>query len=328
VNDTADGGADTYTLVDGLLTKPGAGAFVSLDYSFINQTLIDCNSSANVFNFTDGFGFPTVQGNGGADTFNVISTNSSATTPTIHGGAGLDELFVNQDEVGTATAVLDQDEDFASFNMYIGSTVNVLSNGNTGIVTDSFGFARGTLNLTNNFMVVQTPSVSFLVDKLRRGYNAGGWNGVPAGGASGVIRSSTAAGSALLDGLGYGEVGAAAGQLNIASYRGAAVAAGDLIISYTLHGDANLDRSVTSGDFNLLASNFGLTGRNWVQGNFNYDLPNSATDSSDFNMLASTFGTSVPGDTEGARGGAGGSLFGDRKIGDDGESDEAGNVVA
>lgn len=289
VNDGDDTGADPYTLVNGLLTKPGAGSFVSINYFAINSVLIDMNPGDNTFNFTDGFGFPTLQGNGGADTFNVISTSSGATTPVIRGGAGLDNVIVNEDETGTATAVFDADEDLNNLYLYEGGTVNVLANGETGISATSTGFLRGTLNLNDNFLVTGS-SVAFVVDKITRGYNAGAWNGVPAGGAAGVVRSSTAAASAAGDGLGYAQVGGAAGQLNIAVYRGTPVAVGNLIVSYTLYGDNNLDRTVGIGDFSLLASNFNQAGTNWVRGNYNYD---GSTGIGDFALLAANYNLSA-----------------------------------
>jgi hypothetical protein len=62
---------------------------------------------------------------------------------------------------------------------------------------------------------------------------------------------------------------------------------------YVFAGDANRDRSVNSDDFNILATNFGLSGKTFSQGNFNYD-PAGLVNSDDFNVMASRFGTTVP----------------------------------
>ncbi len=52
-------------------------------------------------------------------------------------------------------------------------------------------------------------------------------------------------------------------------------------------GDANLDARVNLSDFNILAANFGLSGVNWLMGDFTGDgLCNLA----DFNLLAANFG--------------------------------------
>jgi hypothetical protein len=58
-------------------------------------------------------------------------------------------------------------------------------------------------------------------------------------------------------------------------------------------GDANRDNKVDSADFNLLALNFGGTGKTWDQGDFN-DSADGKVDSADFNLLALNFGQSRP----------------------------------
>jgi hypothetical protein len=48
--------------------------------------------------------------------------------------------------------------------------------------------------------------------------------------------------------------------------------------------------TVDTLDFNVLASNFGQSGKNFTDGDFNYD---QVVDTLDFNLLASNFGTGV-----------------------------------
>ncbi len=62
---------------------------------------------------------------------------------------------------------------------------------------------------------------------------------------------------------------------------------------FVLAADANRDRRVDLIDFNILAANFGQTGRTFSQGNFNYD-PAGNVGLDDFNLLASRFGTILP----------------------------------
>jgi lysophospholipase L1-like esterase len=57
-----------------------------------------------------------------------------------------------------------------------------------------------------------------------------------------------------------------------------------------LIGDANNDGTVNLGDFNVLASNFGESNRNFTHGDFNYDGTVNLTD---FNILASRFGNAA-----------------------------------
>jgi hypothetical protein len=61
---------------------------------------------------------------------------------------------------------------------------------------------------------------------------------------------------------------------------------------FFLNGDANRDRSVDTIDFNLLAANFGQSGRSFSQGNFDYS-PGGTVDTVDFNLLASNFGKTL-----------------------------------
>jgi len=61
---------------------------------------------------------------------------------------------------------------------------------------------------------------------------------------------------------------------------------------FFLGADADRDRDVDSDDFNILVTSFGLSGKTFSQGNFNYD-PAGLVDSDDFNILATNFGVSL-----------------------------------
>ena len=58
-----------------------------------------------------------------------------------------------------------------------------------------------------------------------------------------------------------------------------------------LVGDADGDRSVGPGDFNLLASHFGQSGQRPATGDFDAD---GSVGPGDFNLLASQFGATLP----------------------------------
>jgi autotransporter-associated beta strand protein len=63
--------------------------------------------------------------------------------------------------------------------------------------------------------------------------------------------------------------------------------------AYTFAGDANVDGTVNTADFTLLAQNFNTqTGAVWAQGDFDY---NGKVDSNDFNAIATNFGAVIPG---------------------------------
>lgn len=61
---------------------------------------------------------------------------------------------------------------------------------------------------------------------------------------------------------------------------------------FFLTGDANHDGVVNLADFNVLASNFGQSPRDFTQGDFNYD---GAVNLADFSLLAARFGVSLVG---------------------------------
>jgi hypothetical protein len=72
---------------------------------------------------------------------------------------------------------------------------------------------------------------------------------------------------------------------------GTALAANHVFNFHFLVGDANHDAKVDSDDFNILATNFGLSNRIFSHGDFNYD---TLVTSDDFNLLATKFGA-IPG---------------------------------
>ena len=56
-------------------------------------------------------------------------------------------------------------------------------------------------------------------------------------------------------------------------------------------GDANLNGTVDTTDFNILAANFASSGQNWLGADFNGD---TIIDTLDFNVLASNFSQTTP----------------------------------
>ena len=76
-----------------------------------------------------------------------------------------------------------------------------------------------------------------------------------------------------------------------------------VIVRYTYAGDATLDGSVDTIDFNALAFNFAKPNggdtvrRDWSQGDFDYS---GSVDTIDFNLLAANFGKLLAADGGGA----------------------------
>jgi autotransporter-associated beta strand protein len=149
------------------------------------------------------------------------------------------------------------------------------------------GAWTSTLDLNNNSLIVdydpldpQSP-LGQIQDQLKSGYAGGAWNGPGIQSSAAAATTNTA--------LGYAEssvvLGAGGGTFKGQSVDGTAV-----LVRYTLYGDANLDGTVDTVDFNNLASNFSQSG-NWSQGDFNFD---GVVDTVDFNLLAANFSQSLP----------------------------------
>jgi len=180
-----------------------------------------------------------------------------------------------------------------------GGTLRVAANGtDTGVsnvstlsiagVTDAW---TARVDLNNNSLVVDytgSSPLATVMNQLKAGYNGGAWGG------NGVDSSSAAAAAPTSQrtGLGYGEASLLVGPTG-GSWKGQTVDGTAVLVTYTLYGDANLDKTVDTVDFNLLASNFGLTGKQWTDGDANYD---GTVDTVDFNLLAANFAQVLPAD--------------------------------
>jgi hypothetical protein len=139
------------------------------------------------------------------------------------------------------------------------------------------------LDLTNNSMVDDyaygsASPLANIANRIREGYNGGAWDG------NGI---ATSMGNSGQFGLGFGEASA---LRSVPSIFGT-VDDTAVLVRFTRYGDANLDDSVDTVDFNLLASNFSGTNKAWSDADFNYD---TIVDTVDFNLLASNFGQSIP----------------------------------
>ena len=65
---------------------------------------------------------------------------------------------------------------------------------------------------------------------------------------------------------------------------------GNVTVKATLYGDIDLDGGVSINDFNILAANFGQSGKVWSDGDFDFD---GGVSINDFNLLAGGFGLSA-----------------------------------
>jgi hypothetical protein len=165
-----------------------------------------------------------------------------------------------------------------------GGSVNIAANGTaagTSVVKSLSVSGTGKLDLANNALIVDytggTPPTGVRA-ALASGYASGNWNG------NGITSSSAAAAthSPHPTALGYADASA----LGIGSFGGQTFGSA-VVIGYTYSGDANLDGTVNTADFNRLATNFNGTNKEWISGDFNYDGKANALD---YNAIATNFG--------------------------------------
>jgi autotransporter-associated beta strand protein len=170
-------------------------------------------------------------------------------------------------------------------NVSTGATVQIAaSSGNVSYVpTLSALNNSGTIDLTNNAMVIQNSSgtLATLSAEVKAGYNGVAWNGTS--GSAGVILSSAAA----ADTTHLTAIGISTG---LTSFQGAGgsvtVGAGDVVLKYTYYGDANLDGQVNSADYTRIDSGFLTGATGWQNGDFNYD---GVINGSDYSLIDNAF---------------------------------------
>src|SRR4029077_2706921 len=95
--------------------------------------------------------------------------------------------------------------------------------------------------------------------QLASGYFFGNWSGPG-------IRSSAAGGAGYpRTALGFAEASDLSNSFPF-NFSGQSVDGTAVIVRYTLYGDATLNRTVDTIDFNLLAANFSQTPKRWFDG--------------------------------------------------------------
>jgi hypothetical protein len=150
------------------------------------------------------------------------------------------------------------------------------------VVTSATPSVAGTLNLGGNDMIVGDGDVAGVTALAAAGYAGGAWNG------TGGLSSSAAHNDASrLTALGVMSDAAAGGGAVYATFDGIAVTAADVLVKYTIYGDANLDGTVNAADYTRTDVGFidpNLTG--WANGDFNYD---GSVDGSDYTLIDNAF---------------------------------------
>lgn len=170
-------------------------------------------------------------------------------------GSGVTGEFSAISVVATGSVTVDVSNRPTSQKVLITSGLDLTKSGNSYL---------GTLDLTNNDMVVRDGSEATL-----RGMVASWWNGGARNG-TGLKSSLAAFGADPLTTLAVVPNALSVGT-RFTNFNGASVGSTDILVKYTYLGDTNLDGKLTADDMNALIAGLrgGLTG--WTNGDTNYD---------------------------------------------------------
>lgn len=233
---------------------------------------LDANWTVGTLTFNNTNSYTLAAGNGGALTFDGGKT-SATTLLTDNGGSHFITAPVALNSNLRVTVANLGDVLTLSGPITGRKNLSIFGNGTlrfaAGVATPTFSAVSvntgSTLDITTNAVVIsyglQDP-ISTIAGELATGYSNGTWTGTG-------ITSSAAAGNNSVLAVGYADgntdANTPAGQNQI-------------LIKYTLAGDANLDGLVNFQDLVTVVQNFNKPGTDWAQGNFTYGASTNFAD--------------------------------------------------
>lgn len=253
--------------------------------------------NANSYNIA-GFGPLTIQVSSGVGSIDVAQGShrinlplvfASDTAVTVASGATLtigNPVTIKANKTVTRTGnVLIQ----APLTIETGGALN-LGAGPAAVLFGAPSLATGAkVNLNNHAAVFeyggQSNPIATIQSQIASAYANGAWTG------SGITSTDAATVAATpgshKTGIGFADNSA----LGLTSFGGQPVSSTSILSRYTYLGDANVDGTVNSQDFNALVAGYGDAATTWRTGDFNYD---GKTDTRDFNFLAGNFNLTMP----------------------------------
>jgi hypothetical protein len=223
---------------------------------------------------------------GGTDTVTIHALTAPAvakvTLDLWDAGGTPEQVVVSPTPTGHAMARFDEAIRLASLTVNSGGRANLTPGGNKLLALNSLAInGTGRFDLADNSAIIDytgSSPIATIQQRLASGYNGGAWNGL------GIISSTAASRSDT--GIGYAEATDLFSAFP-ATFRGQSIDGTSILLTHTLYGDADLNRTVNLDDFNRLATNFGASGRRWAHGDSTYD---QTVNLNDFNALAANFG--------------------------------------
>jgi fibronectin-binding autotransporter adhesin len=177
--------------------------------------------------------------------------------------------------------------------LYIGPAAVVMKPGGaTFLTTQAISIDNangGFLDMADDDAVIDytgTTPIAAIGKLISVGWAGGAWTGL---GITSTSAAAVASSGAIIHktALGYAD----ASFLGIGTFTTGAVDSTSVLIRYTLSGDSNLDGTVNTLDFNLLAASFNNSGKLWQNGDYNFD---GFVNGLDFNAIATNFGFNQP----------------------------------
>jgi hypothetical protein len=281
-----------YDLIgDGQLTNPTSAFGLNPDAVFNNYGLFEKTSGTGISYVGGGITFNntgsivvsigTLEFDGG-----VVNTGSLTISPgarvtfsgPLTGGAAINNqgwMYVNAG--GSVCGNISGNGGLAIGLLGNPTTLQLAPNTGTTRLSAFSMNPNSTFDISNNTVAITFGSgldpISAIATALADGYNSGTWTG-----GAGILSSTAAAVAANT--LPLLSVGYADGNLDA----GTAAAANQVVVKFTLAGDANLDGIVNFNDLDVVGRHLNTTGNDWANGNFNYD-PNGAVSFNDLDII-------------------------------------------
>jgi hypothetical protein len=288
LDDHSDTGDDFYTFnTTNVFHKGTLGKTVSANF---NSYTLSCNRGNNGISALGSLPV-TVLGNAGNDTLDAEGATGGLTPPrpnvTFDGGAGLDVVDVNTNNVGTAIVHFDNTQDLSSLSIGTGGVA--IANAGANLVLNTpvltLAPANSLLDLNDNDLLLDytgTSKLSSIVASIRSARSGGAWNGTV-----GITSTSAKTNSLHNTTLGAIEAGDFKNIYGAtANFDGQPTDTTAVLVKYTYYGDTDFNGKVNFDDYVRADAGFNNHRTGWMNGDF--DL-NGSVNFDDYVLIDQAF---------------------------------------